>query len=422
MFTEHDVTADIICIGDELLIGQVVNTNAAWIAKQLNVSGIAVRQQLVVSDTAASISESFISSSKHVQLCIVTGGLGPTKDDITKSVIAKLTSSPMQIRQEVLQHLEKRFSQLQRPLSALNRLQAEMPEVCRFFQNDLGTAPGLCFNLNQCVFYILPGVPYEMKALFSLSVLPEIKAQFKLPVIKHVTVVTGGIAESKLAELLDPWEQQLPQLQLKFAYLPRPGQVRLRISGSHYDASILDHRIQEAYNSLMPLISSYVIGQEAFENDGFNLAQQVVEQLKLKQLSISIAESCTGGQLSAALTAIAGASEVFKGSCVPYSNAMKQQLLQVNSSVFNTFGAVSEECVLQMVKGCKALFNSDIAVSISGIAGPGGATPEKPVGLVWMGFAFEDTVLCERFIFGADRIRNIEYSVQTALRIVLKHL
>ena len=422
MFAAHDVKADIICIGDELLIGQVINTNAAWIGKQLNVSGISVRQQLVVSDAALAITEAFTKSSHEVQICIVTGGLGPTKDDITKSVIAALTHSRMRMREAVLQHLEKRFATLQRPLNTLNRLQAEIPESCDFFQNTLGTAPGLHFKLHTCVFYILPGVPYEMKALFENNVLPQLKTLFKLPVIKHLTIVTGGIAESALAELLDAWEQQLAALELKLAYLPRPGQVRLRLSGSHADAHVLEKRIQNAYNSLMPLISSFFIGIEEFENEGFHLAQQVVEQLKLKQLSISIAESCTGGQLSAALTAIAGASAVFKGSCVPYSNAMKQQLLQVDSSVFDMFGAVSKECVLQMVKGCKTLFNSDIAVSISGIAGPGGATPEKPVGLVWMGFAIKDKIITERFIFGADRIQNINYSVQTALRIVLKHL
>jgi nicotinamide-nucleotide amidase len=311
---------------------------------------------------------------------------------------------------------------LQRPLSALNRLQAEIPEACGFFQNALGTAPGLHFKLNTCLFYVLPGVPYEMKALFNEHVLPELKSHFKLPLIKHITVVTGGIAESKLAELLDSWEQQLPLLDLKLAYLPRPGQVRLRISGSHTNAAVLNKRIQDAYSGLMPIISPYVIGHEAFEEEGFSLAQQVLQQLKIKKLSISIAESCTGGQLSAALTAIPGASEVFKGACVPYNNSMKQQLLKVNADIFESQGAVSKACVIEMAQGCKALFKTDIAISVSGIAGPGGATAEKPVGLVWIGIALPNQVITERCVFGADRQRNIEYSVQTALRMVLQHI
>jgi nicotinamide-nucleotide amidase len=419
MFEHHAVQADLISIGDELLIGQVVNTNAAWLSKALNDAGVSVRQHLAVSDSNNAIEEAFLQASQRVSFCIVTGGLGPTKDDITKSVIARLTNSPLSIREAVLRQLETRYRLLNRNLSALNRLQAEIPESCHFFQNHLGTAPGLWFEFKSCIFYCLPGVPYEMKALFSESVLPDLKAKFKMPEIRHTTLITSGIAESALAELLETWENELPFLNLKLAYLPRPGQVRLRISGTDAVAERLEERMEKARQSLMPLIQSYYMGTERMDGEPFDLARLLVQKLQSLQMTVAVAESCTGGQLSAAITAIPGASAVFKGSCVPYSNAMKQTLLQVPQQVFETEGAVSQRCVELMALGCKNLFQSDLAVSISGIAGPGGATAEKPVGLVWMGFAVNSQVVSKSFIFGADRLRNIEYSVQNALRIAL---
>lgn len=417
--------AEILTIGDEILIGQIVNTNSVWIAQELNLIGIKVVHMASVSDEREAIINAFNEASNRADIVFITGGLGPTKDDITKKVIADYFNTELIINEDVLSDVTGFFTKRGREVGELNRMQALVPKGCRVIRNPNGTAPTMWLTKNKVHFISMPGVPYEMKAMMSESILPQLKQEFKLPFIFHKTVLTQGIGESQLAELIEEWENGLEVKNIKLAYLPQPGIVRLRLSSSGFDETVLRNNIDSAISELHPLIEQYIYGYELYGEATPGLEKIINDILQERKQTLALAESCTGGYVSSLFTNIPGISDVFKGSTIPYSNSMKQALLKVDAELLETQGAVSKACVLAMAQQTLQLFNCDYALAISGIAGPGGGTPEKPVGLVWVAVASKTRQIAMHYQFGDNRQRNIIMTTHTALnmlrKFILKH-
>ncbi len=414
--------AEILTIGDEILIGQIVNTNAVWIAQELNKLGIQVTHMASVSDNESAILEAFNSASKRANFVFITGGLGPTKDDITKKVLADYFNTKLVLDETVLSDVTKFFAIRNKTVTEINRNQALVPIGCKVIRNLNGTAPAMWLEKNGCVYISMPGVPYEMKALMTDEILPEIKSKYKLPFIYHKTVLTQGIGESYLAEKIEAWEDQLTPKGIKLAYLPQPGIVRLRLSLSGEDEKLIKESVESEINGLNIIISEYVFGYEEFGQETPSIASIVADILQKINKTVCLAESCTGGQVAALLTAIPGVSSVFAGGLVPYSNQAKQNLLNVPIEIFEQFGAVSKECVLSMATNVLQKFNADYSISISGVAGPSGGTPEKPVGFVWIAIASKSGAEAFYFQFGDNRHRNISMTATTALNLLRKKL
>lgn len=414
--------AEILTIGDEILIGQIVNTNSVWIAQQLNLMGIAVVHMASVSDEEQAIVKAFDAALTRADIVFITGGLGPTKDDITKKVMASYFNTELVIDEEVLNDVSSFFIKRGREVGELNRMQALVPKGCTVIRNPNGTAPSMWLTKDSTIFISMPGVPYEMKAMMTESILPKIKSQFQLPFIYHKTVLTQGIGESNLAELIETWEDGLAKRNIKLAYLPQPGIVRLRLSSKGEDENVLRATIDEAIEELKKHVDQYIYGYELYGEETPGLEKIVTQLLQQKNETIALAESCTGGYVSSLFTNIAGVSSVFRGSIIPYSNEMKQALLKIDSTILETEGAVSKACVLEMAKQTLKLFNSDYALSISGIAGPGGGTEQKPVGYVWIAVASKTRQLAMSFQFGDNRQRNIVMTTHTALNLLRKFI
>ncbi len=414
--------AEIISIGDEILIGQINNTNSVWIAQQLTLIGIQVVHMSSISDSESEIIAAFDSALNRSDFVFITGGLGPTKDDVTKKSFANYFNVPLVMNEDVLEIVHSFFTKRGREMGELNRQQALVPEGCETILNTKGTAPGMWMKKGNCNFISMPGVPYEMKHIMSESLLPKIKKEYRLPSIFHKTVLTNGIGESNLAELIENWENELTAEGLKLAYLPQPGMIRLRISAFGDDLKLLEQKVEEHIQTLQKLIPDYIFGYENFGEFPVNLQILVSNLLKERHETLSIAESCTGGYLASLITSIPGASEVFKGGMVPYSNQAKQNLLQVDPTIFETLGAVSKECVIELAKNVRKTFNSTYGIGISGIAGPGGATDEKAVGLIWIAVASENKVIPFKFQFGDIRENNIIMSSNAALSLLRKFI
>lgn len=407
--------AEIITIGDELLIGQVIDTNSAWMAGQLNSIGIKVHQITSVSDQREHILQALKEASARVELIIMTGGLGPTKDDITKKTLCEYFDAPLEIHNETLEHVTRIFRSYGLPLTELNRLQAMVPKGCTVLKNKNGTAPGMWFEFQGKIYISMPGVPFEMKGLMNDEVMPRLQGQSKQRII-HRTILTQGEGESLLAARIESWENNLPGF-IKLAYLPQPGIVRLRLTASGTDEEILRKALVKAEEELMPLAGELIFGYGEE-----TMAEVVGKLLKAKGLTLATAESCTGGQIAQMITSVAGSSDYFKGAVVAYSNEVKENILGVNHQTLLDHGAVSEATVIEMAVGVKNRLSTDYAIAVSGIAGPSGGTEEKPVGTTWIAISTPSGTRARHFRFGEHRERNIQRAALTALSLLRKEL
>jgi nicotinamide-nucleotide amidase len=414
--------AEILTIGDEILIGQITNTNSVWIAQQLNISGIQVVHMASVPDSEPAIEEAFQTAMNRADLVLITGGLGPTKDDITKKTFAKFFETELEINDDVLKDVSSFFKKRNKEISEVNRQQALVPKGCTVIRNANGTAPGMWMKKKNTVFVSMPGVPYEMKAMVTDFILPKLKKENDLPTIYHRTILTQGIGESALAEIIETWEDRLSAKNIKLAYLPQPGIVRLRLSSHGADMNALKETVDREVDALVLLIENYIYGYESYGEEMPTLEKLVSELLRERKQSLSLAESCTGGYISSLITSLPGASEIYKGGMVSYTNEAKQELLGVEKRIFETAGAVSKECVEQMASNALKKFGSDYSVAVSGIAGPSGGTVDKPVGLVWIAVASKEKVLALKFQFGDNRQRNILMTANTALNLLRKFI
>lgn len=412
--------AEIITIGDELLIGQVVDTNSAWMGQQLNLAGIEVKQITSISDKSADIIAALNGAVKRADIILITGGLGPTKDDLTKQTLCTYFNTQLVFNEEVYKDVEALFKSHGKEVTPLNRKQAEVPANCKPIRNKNGTAPGMCFDVNGKLFFSMPGVPYEMKALMEQDILPMIKQRFKLPAIFHKTILTQGIGESFLSEIISEWEDGLAWQNMKLAYLPSPGKVRLRITAFGMDRSELIKKVEKQIDLVKPLINDYIYGYENFGEYQPGIEEIVGEMLRKKKATLATAESCTGGYISHLITNVPGSSDYYVGSVISYSNDVKVQELNVDPAVIEQNGVVSREVVEQMAVGARKKLKVDYAIAASGIAGPTGGTNEKPVGTVWIAVATPQLVTAQKFLFGNNRKRNIQKTADAALNMLRK--
>ncbi len=410
------MTAEIITIGDEILIGQIIDSNSAWISEQLNLIGVNVRQKSSVGDDKNHIINALDEASKRAQLIFITGGLGPTKDDITKSTLCEYFNTKLVFNEDIYKDVEGFFVIRKLPMLESNRMQAEVSENCEVIRNFKGTAPGMWFEKNGVQYISMPGVPFEMKAMMEDSILPLIKLRFKLPFILHRTILTHGLGESFLAQRIEEWENNLPN-NLRLAYLPSPEHVRLRMSIYGDDEIQLQKALDEQEAKLKTYLSKEIYG---FEKQ--TLEEVVGNLLKVNKATVSTAESCTGGNISHLLTSVSGSSEYYKGSVIAYSNEVKTNVLQVKLNDIESHGVVSEEVVIQMAEGVRKLMQTDYAIATSGIAGPNGGTNEKPVGTTWIAIAGKKKTWTKKFVYANDRNINIQrasYSALDSLRRIL---
>ena len=389
------MNAEILTIGDELLIGQTIDTNSAWIGKNLANIGIQISRKTAISDSESEIINAINESFSRVDLLLVTGGLGPTKDDITKKTLAKLYDCGFRQDQSVIEHLEKIFAHRGRQLLDINRQQADVPEKCQVLSNEAGTAPGMWFDENGKVLVSMPGVPNEMVHIMENQVLPKLKQRFKTPHIIHYTAVTVGIPESLLSNRLEQFEKTLPT-HIKLAYLPALNTVKLRLSGKSDNASLLMTEMNAFFDQMCEVCGDAVLARE-----DISPVKHIAELLIQHKIRIAMAESCTGGFIANQFVIQPGISKVFNGSIISYSNDVKQRELGVPANIFTTVGAVSEACARQMAEAALKKFGADISISTTGIAGPGGATDEKPVGLIYIGIATANGSMVKKYhLFG----------------------
>ncbi len=408
--------AEIITIGDEILIGQIIDTNSAWMAQQLNAAGIRIKQISSVSDNRGHILSALKEASERADLILITGGLGPTKDDITKTTLAEYFQVGMKRDQETLDNVARIFARYNRPLLEVNIRQADVPENCEVLLNKNGTAPGMWFQEKDKVFVSMPGVPFEMMYLMEDLVVPKLKAAFDLPKIIHQTILTAGEGESFLAERIADIEDQLPP-EIKLAYLPKLGVVRLRLSAYGEDEEKLKQELEIQTKKITERLGPIVVATEDIP-----LEKAILLLMAKNKQTLSLAESCTGGYLAHLFTSLPGASGVFVGGAVSYSYEMKERMLGVNPDTLWETGAVSEETVREMVEGALRNFSSDYAIAVTGIAGPDGGTPKKPVGTVWIAVATKDRTSAKKYVFGNKRIQNIERTATNAMVDLLKLL
>ncbi len=411
------MNAEIITIGDELLIGQVVDTNSAFLGQQLTFNGIRVVQKTAVSDSPDHIKEALTEAQKRADIILLTGGLGPTKDDLTKQTLASYFGMKMRFDETVLKHITELFAKFGREVTPTNRTQCEIPEGCIPVYNANGTAPGMWFEREGKIIVSMPGVPYEMKSMFTDSVLPKLREKFSLPAIYHRTVMTQGIGESWLSDTLEEWEASVRKLNIGLAYLPSPGQVRLRLTAHGGDRDELQKKVDAKIAELPALIGKYI-----FATEDTSIQEIVGKILTERKQTVVTAESCTGGYISHLITSVAGSSAYYIGSTLTYAYEAKESLLGIPMELMNKVGAVSEEVAIMMAENVRKKLGADFAISTTGIAGPGGGTTEKPVGTVWIAVASKDGVEAKVFQFGDNRERNIQRSGQTALMMLYKVL
>jgi len=404
--------AEIITIGDEILIGQIVDTNSAWMGQQLNLLGIEVYQVTSVHDNHNHILKAFAEAEENADLVLITGGLGPTKDDITKKCLCEYFNTELVFHPEVLEHVRSLLSSRNVTINQLNKDQALLPASCTVLHNSAGTASGMWFERNNTIFVSMPGVPFEMEAIMTEEVFPRLVKLGITQSIVHKTILTIGLPESMLAEKIEKWEDALPDF-IKLAYLPSQMMVRLRLSGYGTDESAIKAEIDKQVNELMTIIPESVFGLDE-DNLGIALGRMLVESGK----TLALAESCTGGNIAQFITSNAGSSAYFKGGVVAYSNEVKNNLLGVSSQILETFGAVSQEVAETMALGAQKALNADYAVATTGIAGPDGGSDEKPVGTVWIAVAGPSGVTSKKYIFKHNRERNIIRTTHTALNLL----
>jgi nicotinamide-nucleotide amidase len=381
-------------------------------AQELNKAGIRVVRRVAVGDVWEEIWNALDEESKHAPIILITGGLGPTADDITKPLLCKYFGGKMIVDEGAKQNVVNIFARLNRPMIARNLSQAEVPDVCTVIQNKRGTAPGMWFSKGENVFISMPGVPHEMKGMMEEVVIPQLSKQFKLPVILHRTLLTAGVGESFLADLIQDFETALPA-HIKLAYLPNYGMVRLRLTTSGFDKAVVEKEIDDQFIQLQTLVKSYLV-----TNEDEPMEKVVGNLLLAKNQTMCTAESCTGGYIAHLLTSIAGSSAFYDGSVVSYSYGAKEDLLGVNHQTILTHGAVSEEVVTEMAKGALQNIKSTYTIAVSGIMGPGGGMPEKPVGTVWIAIGNADKIVAQKMHFRFDRARNIQLTATYALNLL----
>ena len=404
--------ATILTIGDEILIGQIVDTNSVSIARQLNAAGIVVREKASIGDSREEIVEAIRRAEQRSEVIILTGGLGPTKDDITKKTLAELFHSEMRFDEAVAAHVERMLAERGIAFNALNRSQAEVPALCTVLHNAHGTAPGMWFEDEGRVIVSLPGVPFEMEHLMQEEVMPRLKARFALREIVHRTLITAGLAESLLAERIEQWEEALPEY-LKLAYLPAAGIVRLRLSAYEVEGRKVREEIERQFAALKQIIPDYVVGFETA-----TVEEQVHQMLIERGQTLALAESCTGGKIASKFTAMAGASAYLLAGVVSYSNEAKVDILGVDAELIARHGAVSEEVARQMAEGARRVTGADYGLATTGIAGPTGGSPEKPVGTVWFALASADGTVAVKCASGTDRGQVIDRATAYAIRLL----
>jgi nicotinamide-nucleotide amidase len=407
------IKASIITIGDELLIGQVIDTNSAYIAQSLNKIGVTVSNRIAVGDDKNAILDALSNTSKQSNIVIITGGLGPTADDITKPLLNEYFGGKLVIHQPSLDHITDIFlNKYKRPLIERNIKQAEVPDVCEVLFNENGTAPGMLFEKEGVLYFSLPGVPHEMKGLVDKYVISKIKQSFKTPSIVHRTLLTAGLGESFLAEIIADFENALPS-HIKLAYLPNFGMVRLRLTGTSDNENELITNMEAVFAELKVKVQAYLVTDK-------DEAMEVVVGglLRSNNQTVATAESCTGGYIGHLLSKHAGSSQFYTGGIISYDNRIKTEFLDVSTEILHTVGAVSKEAVEQMAVAVRAKMNTDYGVSVSGIMGPSGQTDEKPLGMVWIGVANKEKVYSKVLYLRFDRSRNIEVTATQAINLL----
>lgn len=412
----------LLTIGDEILIGQIVDTNSPWMSRELNLRGMEVTGKSSVGDTRQAIIDGIEHAATKADVIIMTGGLGPTKDDITKKTLAEMFDSEMAFHPETFGRIESYFQKVGKTAPPAMRDQATLPVKATILPNKVGSAPGMWFERGEKIFVSLPGVPFEMEYLMTSEVLPRLQARFQARPIVHRTLLTAGEGESNIARRIEAFEDSLPP-QIKLAYLPALGQVRLRLSGAwegelQADAEArLNAMVESKKVELQAIIPDLIYGEEN------ETLQEVVGKILLAQgKQFGTAESCTGGYVAHLVTTVPGSSHYFPGTVVTYSYGMKEKLLGVNPDTLRRFGAVSEETVREMARGALDTLQVDVSLAISGIAGPDGGTPDKPVGTVWMAVSDRSRTVAVKHIFGRDRLKNIQLTGTYALNLVRRFL
>jgi len=402
-----------------LLIGQVIDTNSAWMARELNQIGIAIKSRLAIGDDAQEMKRALDLASDEADIILLTGGLGPTSDDITKEFLCEYFNGKMVINEGALENVKYLFEKIyKKPVSEVNLMQAQVPDFCEVIQNRRGSAPGMIFNKDEKIFVSMPGVPYEMQGIMN-DLIPYLQKKFDLPAIIHRTILTAGIGESALAEIIADFEKELPE-EIRLAYLPNYGMVRLRLSTSGFDKTATENLIENHFEKLKKLVSQYMV------TDKDEPMQVVLGNLLQKnKKTISTAESCTGGAIASLITSVAGSSSYFEGSIVSYSNRIKKTMLNVKEETLISNGAVSEEVVIEMLNGLLDQLETDYGIAVSGIMGPGGGSAEKPVGTVWVAVGNKEKRVTKKLQQRFERGKNIEVTSVMSLdmmrRFILEH-
>jgi nicotinamide-nucleotide amidase len=410
------INAEVITIGDEILYGQITDTNTQWISSEIDKIGIKTIRKTSIGDNKQEILDILNESLTRANVLLITGGLGPTKDDITKNAIAEFLNDKLVINEHAEAFVKDFFEKRGREFTEINRQQAALPSKCTYLHNATGTAPGMWFDVNGRIIVSMPGVPVEMKYLMTEEVIPRLKKYFETPIIVHRVIRTIGIGESFLAEKIETWEDSLPE-QIKLAYLPSFGQVKLRLTGFGNNIEKLNEEIEIEVIKLKALIEEFI-----FSTQNEDLEQAIGTMLLNTKTTLGLAESCTGGHLSHIITAIAGSSAYYLGGVVSYSNEAKMNVLKVKQETLTNFGAVSEQTVCEMAEGVRKIMNSTYAIATSGIAGPGGGTPDKPVGTVWIAVTDGEKTIARKLTLGNQRVVNIQYSSWAALNLLRKFI
>lgn len=403
--------AIIISIGDEILFGQTLDTNSHWISGELDSLGIRVIRKITIGDSEEEILHNLKESQALADIILITGGLGPTSDDLTKPCLVKYFKTSLVRNETVLANINSMFTRAGWEMNESNKEQADLPANCEPIINTIGTAAGMLFNESNTVFVSMPGVPFEMKKMMTDTILPKLSEKFIKDKINHRMIRTIGIGESKLAEIIKEWENQLPD-SIKLAYLPTMGTVKLRLTTTGDDEST-NKQVQDEIDKVVPLIDKFIYGYDQEE-----IEEAIGRMLSARNLHLAVAESCTGGYLSHRITSVPGSSQWFNGGFVPYSNELKNEQLKVDHEIIRKDGAVSEPVVLALAENVRKEFKSDVGLAISGIAGPGGGSAEKPVGTVWIGYSDKNKTVAKKFQFIRDREINIKYSAIAALNMI----
>lgn len=410
------ILAELLTIGDEILYGQIVDTNSQWMSVELDKIGIKVVRKTTVGDVESEMLTAFAEAEKRADVILITGGLGPTSDDLTKPCLAKYFNCGLAMNEEALAEVTEFFKSRGRELTEINRQQAALPTACVKITNALGTAPGMWFDKDNKVFMSMPGVPHEMKKMMTDLVLPRLATKYQLPVIHHKVIRTIGIGESFLAEKIADWEKALPA-HIKLAYLPSLGEVKLRLTGFGTSLQQLETETNQLVEKLQERVGQFIYG---FGEEPIEVV--LGRTLRARKLTLSIAESCTGGYLSHLITSVPGSSEYFLGTMIPYAYEIKMRQLGVKPETLEKYGAVSEPTIIEMANIVRAKFSTDIGVATSGIAGPGGATPDKPVGTVWIAYSDKHQTVTKKLRLTKDRMLNIKLASAAVLNLIRQSL